>query len=140
MFTSLRIPSFTQPRVGSNPRTTLLKYFAIYANSTSSLSVSFCTSTSQMVAAVLPKFPFSRPQAWDPPTEYAQLRKTEPVSRVELWDRSHPWLVVKHKDVTSVLTDERLSKVSSPRSSRLSIGHRTIFMINRNVRVPASRR
>jgi nitric oxide reductase len=66
-----------------------------------------------MVAAALPKFPFSRPQAWDPPIEYAQLRKTEPVSRVELWDGSHPWLVVKHKDVTNVLTDERLSKVSS---------------------------
>ncbi|KAH7130322.1 cytochrome P450 [Dendryphion nanum] len=57
-----------------------------------------------------PQFPFARPQAWDPPAEYAQLRATEPISRVELWDGSHPWLVVKHKDVVSVLTDERLSK------------------------------
>lgn len=75
-----------------------------------------------MVAAALPKFPFPRPQAWDPPIKYAQLRKTEPVSRVELWDGSHPWLVVKHKDVINVLTDERLSKVSSPESNILSIG------------------
>ncbi|OAL45605.1 cytochrome P450 55A3 [Pyrenochaeta sp. DS3sAY3a] len=63
-----------------------------------------------MVAANPPSFPFARPQAWDPPAEYAQLRKTNPISRVELWDGSHPWLVVKHKDVVSVLTDDRLSK------------------------------
>ena len=42
--------------------------------------------------------------------EYAKLRSTEPVSRVELWDGSHPWLVVKHQDITKVLTDDRLSK------------------------------
>ncbi|KAF2020184.1 cytochrome P450 [Aaosphaeria arxii CBS 175.79] len=58
----------------------------------------------------VPRFPFARPQAWDPPVEYANLRATNPISRVELWDGSHPWLVVKHKDVISVLTDNRLSK------------------------------
>jgi nitric oxide reductase len=57
-----------------------------------------------------PKFPFSRPDAAEPPVEYGHLRANEPISKVELWDGSHPWLVVKHKDICSVLTDERLSK------------------------------
>ncbi|KAJ4299186.1 hypothetical protein N0V90_004430 [Kalmusia sp. IMI 367209] len=57
-----------------------------------------------------PSFPFARPQAWDPPIEYAKLRVTNPISQVQLWDGSQPWLVVKHEDVVSVLTDNRLSK------------------------------
>jgi hypothetical protein len=66
------------------------------------------------ILAVPPKFPFARPFAAEPPAEYARLRATKPISRVELWDGSHPWLVVKHKDACSVLTDDRLSKVLFP--------------------------
>lgn len=58
-----------------------------------------------------PKFPFARPAAAEPPTEYARLRATNPISQVELWDGSLTWLVVKHKDVCSVLTNNNLSKV-----------------------------
>ncbi len=57
-----------------------------------------------------PHFPFARPRAVDPAVEYAELRETNPVSQVELWDGSHPFLIVKHKDITKVLTDDRLSK------------------------------
>ncbi|PGG99223.1 hypothetical protein AJ79_08653 [Helicocarpus griseus UAMH5409] len=45
-----------------------------------------------------------------PPVEYKELRDNDPVSRVTLWDHSHPWVVSKYKDICSVLTDDRLSK------------------------------
>ncbi|KAH7351171.1 cytochrome P450 55A1 [Rhexocercosporidium sp. MPI-PUGE-AT-0058] len=57
-----------------------------------------------------PKFPFARPSGTIPALEYAHLRATDPVSQVELFDGSLAWLIVKHKDICAVLTDERLSK------------------------------
>lgn len=94
--------------------------------SSSSLLKHLSTSSRNMSAANPPKFPFARPQAWDPPAEYAQLRKDEPISRVELWDGSKPWLVVKHQDVVSVLTDNRLSKVRGYERKRRRGSYATI--------------
>lgn len=61
----------------------------------------------------VPNFPFARPRGTQPPIEFARLMANNPVSRVRLWDGSQPWLIVKHEDVCKVLTDPRLSKVSS---------------------------
>ncbi|EEU33536.1 uncharacterized protein NECHADRAFT_89386 [Fusarium vanettenii 77-13-4] len=57
-----------------------------------------------------PHFPFARQNGAEPAPEFQQRLTSCPVARVELWDKSHPWLVVKHKDVREVLTDPRLSK------------------------------
>lgn len=70
---------------------------------------------------IVPKFPFSRPSGAEPPVEYARLRATDPISMVEMWDGSRAWLVTKHKDVCSIVTDERLSKVLEKAAPSISI-------------------
>ncbi|CAI7592342.1 unnamed protein product [Penicillium manginii] len=63
-----------------------------------------------MNSATAPNFPFARVKAVEPPSEFFELRSTCPISRVKLWDKSEPWLVVKHEDICNVLSDTRLSK------------------------------
>jgi nitric oxide reductase len=46
-----------------------------------------------------------------PPPEYTKLRKENPISKAKMWDGSLVWLVTRHKDVHTVLSDPRFSKV-----------------------------
>jgi cytochrome P450 len=63
----------------------------------------------------VPAFPMKRDCPFDPPPELSRIQAESPVSRVRLWDGSHPWLVTGYDDVRSVLADRRFSAdVSRP--------------------------
>jgi cytochrome P450 len=57
----------------------------------------------------VPAFPMERDCPFDPPPELSRIRAECPVSRVRLWDGSHPWLVTGYDDQRAVLADHRFS-------------------------------
>ncbi|MCW2721797.1 cytochrome P450 [Pseudonocardia sp.] len=55
-------------------------------------------------------YPMSRGGCpFDPPAALQELRETEPISRVRIWDGSTPWLITRHEDARAVLADQRFS-------------------------------
>ncbi|WP_436535670.1 cytochrome P450 [Actinoplanes sp. HUAS TT8] len=60
-------------------------------------------------------FPMSRaPQCpFDPPPDLHRLQEQAPLTRVELWDGTTPWLVTRYAEQRTLLADPRLS--SDPR-------------------------
>jgi cytochrome P450 len=57
----------------------------------------------------VPAFPMKRDCPFDPPPELSRIQAESPVSRVRLWDGSHPWLITGYDDVRGVLADRRFS-------------------------------
>ncbi|HKA03126.1 MAG TPA: cytochrome P450, partial [Acidimicrobiales bacterium] len=70
-----------------------------------------------------PDYPMRRTCPLDPPPDLYGLQRETPVCRVALWDGSEPWLVTRHEDVRTVLTDPRLSvQTDRPGFPRFSAG------------------
>jgi len=57
----------------------------------------------------LSEIPSKRECPFDPPPEYKHLRSEIPVSKVRTPHGDSAWLVTKHKDIRSVLSDKRFS-------------------------------
>jgi cytochrome P450 len=56
-------------------------------------------------------YPMTRAKGcpFDPPPELGELQEKDPLSRVEIWDGSSPWLVTRYADQRALLADQRVS-------------------------------
>jgi cytochrome P450 len=80
-----------------------------------------------------PAFPMVRKCPFQPPTEYAELRETEPVSRVARPDGTTPWIVTRYDLVRKLLVDRRIS------SDRTRPGNPSLVPIPPAFLAPSSR-
>ncbi|MFF5568681.1 cytochrome P450 [Streptomyces sp. NPDC012623] len=64
-----------------------------------------------MPETAVPTFPLSRASGcpFDPPPQYAALRKEAPVSPIRLWNGQVAWLLTRYADQRAVLADPRFS-------------------------------
>src|ERR1044072_789595 len=63
-----------------------------------------------MTAEPVPRYPFDRTEALQPPREGAQLQSGCPVAHVQLPSGDTAELVTRHDDVRTLLTDPRFSR------------------------------
>ncbi|MEV7046521.1 cytochrome P450 [Amycolatopsis sp. NPDC051061] len=71
------------------------------------------------VAIEVPAYPFQRATGdcpFAPPSRYEQLRETRPVTRVQLWDGSTPFLLTGYEVCQIALTDPRFSSDGTNRN------------------------
>ena len=54
-------------------------------------------------------YPMDRGNPFNPPEDYAELRDKAPLSRVRLWDGTHPYLATRFADIKVVLSHPRFS-------------------------------
>jgi cytochrome P450 len=70
------------------------------------------------MATAAPTPRFTHPAArgtcpFAPPPAYQQAQQDEPITRVSLWDGAPSWLVTRHQDIKTVLSDARFSSDST---------------------------
>jgi cytochrome P450 len=80
--------------------------------------------------AEIPPYPTDRAPGcpFDPPTQLHELQAEEPVTKVQWWDGSTPWLVCGYADHRKLLADPRISADSThpshpPRAAAMKEGH-----------------
>ncbi len=56
-----------------------------------------------------PEFPMQRSCPFSAPAEYGELRSTQPVAPVRLWDGRSAWLLTRYEDIRTVLRSSSLS-------------------------------
>src|SRR5258707_10656646 len=66
-------------------------------------------SAMNAVLPTTPRFPFPRELPFDPPPLYAAARGEKPIFPVTLWNGQRAWLLLRHDDLRSVMTDPRFS-------------------------------
>lgn len=64
-----------------------------------------------MTETAIPAFPLSRASGcpFDPPPQYATMRKEAPVSPIRLWNGQVAWILTRYEDQRAVLADTRFS-------------------------------
>jgi cytochrome P450 len=80
--------------------------------------------------AEIPAYPMDRAPGcpFDPPTRLHELQAEEPITKVQWWDGSTPWLVCGYADHRKLLADPRISADSThpshpPRAAAMKEGH-----------------
>jgi cytochrome P450 len=80
-----------------------------------------------------PKRDFSHP--FDPPEVLLQMQVENPISRVQIWDGSTPWLFLRYEDGRAALTDDRISNdPSNPGFPEKSAAYLATLGQDRNLR------
>ncbi|MEU6730304.1 cytochrome P450 [Nonomuraea wenchangensis] len=81
-------------------------------------------------------FPFTPADPLEPPQEYAELRRDEPVARVRLPSGDLAWLVSRYESVRQVLADdarfsrEAITAPGAPRVLPIAEGSKSIFVMD----------
>jgi cytochrome P450 len=72
-----------------------------------------------------PLWPFERTCPFEPPPKFQELRETDPVAQVRLWDGSKVWLATRYDDVRAIFANPHASSDTSrpgyPQSSQAAV-------------------